>query len=184
MFDDIVAKLKDVLACHEQARPGSMAEMPCHSEEAHLDSHLNVSTPPWRGATNTYAMCEGNVYNQMPSKGKLALDEVGPAQNHLGAGHPVHSKGDSLADPIQLMIAEAKRVQEGLGPNLDIFTCAGVKIPHPKLDLGEVDLKWFKVFIAGILQWLLLNLLLGSGVNSTLVQLKYLGTRLAGDASE
>src|SRR6266481_3950191 len=101
-FDNVVAKLEDMLACHEQARPGSMAEMPCHSEEAHLDSHLNVSTPPWRGATNTYATHKGNVYNRMPSKGKLALDEVGPARNHLGLGHPVTSEGDNLADPIQL----------------------------------------------------------------------------------
>ena len=82
------------------------------------------------------------------------------------------------------MIAEAKRVQEGLGPNLDIFTHAGVKIPHPEPYSGEVDLEQFEVFIAGILWWLLLNLLLGSGANSTLVQLKYLGTCLAGDASE
>src|SRR6266481_9598789 len=82
------------------------------------------------------------------------------------------------------MIAEAERVQEGLGPDLDIFTQAGVKIPHPKPYLGEVDLERFEVFVAGILWWLLLNLMLGSSTNSTLVQLKYLGTRLAGDASE
>ena len=73
------------------------------------------------------------------------------------------------------MIAEAERVQEGLGPDLDIFARTGVKI-------GEVDLEWFEVFVAGILQWLSLNLLLGSSVNSTLVQLKYLGTHLAGNA--
>ena len=82
------------------------------------------------------------------------------------------------------MIAEAERVQEGLGPNLDSFTRAGVKIPHPEPYSGEVDLERFEVFITGILRWLSPNLLLGSSANSTLVQLKYLGTCLAGDASE
>src|SRR6266481_6795101 len=82
------------------------------------------------------------------------------------------------------MINEAERVQEGLGPDLDIFTHAGVKIPHPEPYSGEVDLERFEVFVAGILRWLSLNLLLGSSANSTLVQLKYLGTRLTGDTSE
>ena len=79
MFDDVVTKLEDMLACHEWARPGSVAEMPCHSEEACLDSCPNMSAPPQRGATNTYATHEGNIYNRMPSKGKLVPDEAGLA---------------------------------------------------------------------------------------------------------
>ena len=78
-FDDVVAKLEDALARHEQARPGSVAEMPHCSEEARSDSRLNVSTPPRRGAVNTYATREGNIYNRMPSKGEPALDEEGQA---------------------------------------------------------------------------------------------------------
>src|SRR6266481_6106408 len=109
---------------------------------------------------------------------------MSPARNHLGAGHPVPSRGDSLSNPIRLMIDEAERVQEGLGPDLDIFTRTGVKIPHPEPYSGEVDLERFEVFVAGILWWLSLNLLLGSSTNSTLVQLKYLGTCLTGDTSE
>src|SRR6266481_3095906 len=109
---------------------------------------------------------------------------MSPARNHLGAGHPVPSGGDSLSNPIRLMIDEAERVQEGLGPNLDIFAHTGVKIPHPEPYSGEVDLERFEVFVAGILWWLSLNLLLGSSTNSTLVQIKYLGTCLTGDTSE
>ncbi len=49
------------------------------------------------------------------------------------------------------MITKAEKVQEGLGPDSDVFTCAGVKIPHPKPYSGEVDLERFEGFVAGVL---------------------------------
>src|SRR6266481_5683285 len=181
---DVVAKLTDALARHEQTKPSNAVNTPRHSEDARSGSRPNVSIPLPRGATETYTAREGNVYERTPVKDEPAPAGMSPAQNHLGAGHPVPSGGDSLSNPIRLMIDEAERVQEGLGPDLDIFAHAGVKIPHPEPYSGEVDLERFKVFVAGILRWLSLNLLLGSSTNSTLVQLKYLGTHLAGDASE
>ena len=56
--------------------------------------------------------------------------------------------------------------------------------PHPEPYAGESDLKTFEIFIAGILRWLSMNLVLGSGEANTTVQLSYLGTRLTGNALE
>ena len=44
------------------------------------------------------------------------------------------------------MIREARELTEGLDPNNNIFTCAGVKMPHPEPYSGEADLKRFEVF--------------------------------------
>ena len=72
------------------------------------------------------------------------------------------NESDSLSRTIQLMIWEARELTEGLDPNNNIFTRAGVKMLHPEPYSGEADLKKFKVFVAALLQWLSLNLLLGS----------------------
>ena len=57
-------------------------------------------------------------------------------------------------------------------------------LPHPEPYAGESDLETFEIFIVGILQWLSMNLVLGSGKENTTVQLRYLGMRLTGDALE
>ena len=57
-------------------------------------------------------------------------------------------------------------------------------LPHPEPYAGESDLKTFEIFIIGILQWLSMNLVLGSGKANTAVQLRYLGMHLTGDALE
>ena len=82
------------------------------------------------------------------------------------------------------MIKEARESTKGLDPNNNIFTHAGVKMPHPESYSGEADLKKFKVFITALLQWLSLNLLLGSDRASTLAQVRYLGNCLKGDTQE
>ena len=58
---------------------------------------------------------------------------------------------DELACPIHAMVREAIEVSQSMGPDNDIATRLGVKIPHPELYSGEADLKKFEVFIAGIL---------------------------------
>ena len=58
---------------------------------------------------------------------------------------------DELACPIHVMVQEAIDVSRSLGPNNDLVTHLGVKIPHPKPYSGEADLKKFETFIAGIL---------------------------------
>ncbi len=58
---------------------------------------------------------------------------------------------DSHARTIKLMVHEAQVATNGLNPENNILTHAGVKIPHPEPYLGEPDLERFKVFIAGLL---------------------------------
>ena len=54
---------------------------------------------------------------------------------------------DKLACPIHAMVQEAINVSWSLGPNNDLITRIGVKIPHPEPYSGEADLKKFKMFI-------------------------------------
>ena len=49
------------------------------------------------------------------------------------------------------MVQEAINVSRSLGPNNDLVTHIGVKIPHPELYLGEANLEKFEMFIAGVL---------------------------------
>ena len=57
-------------------------------------------------------------------------------------------------------------------------------MPHPEYYLGEPDLEKFEVFIIGVLPWLSTSLMLGSDKDSTTIQLRYLGSRLSGNAQE
>jgi len=91
---------------------------------------------------------------------------------------------DEPVGPIGLMVCRAIVANQDLDPEDNLLTRAGVKIPHPEPYAGEPDLEHFEVFVAGILQWLSMNLLLGSSDKCTLVQLRFLGTRLTGDALE
>ena len=59
-----------------------------------------------------------------------------------------------------------------------------LKMLHPEPYSGEADLERFEVFVAALLRWLSLNLLLGSDHASTLMQVRYLGNCLKGDAQE
>ena len=70
-----------------------------------------------------------------------------------------------------------------LNPNSEIFTRGRVKMPHPYYS-GEPDLERYEVFIVGVLQWLSVSLLLGPDKDSTAMQLRYLGSRLSGNAQE
>ena len=67
-------------------------------------------------------------------------------------------------------------------PEDSIVVKTKLSIPSPEEYLGSPDLEVFKTFIAGILQWLKLNGLLGE--DNADFQVEYLGTRLKGDALE
>ena len=71
-----------------------------------------------------------------------------------------------------------------LDPESSALAWAGLKIPHPDPYVGEADLEKFEGFVTGLLQWLSLNLLLGSDANSTSIQVRYLGMCLSRDALE
>ena len=76
------------------------------------------------------------------------------------------------------MVREAIEANRDLDPNNTLLAHIGVKFPHPEPYVGEPDIEQFEVFVAGVLRWLSMNLMLGSGETNTLVQLRYLGTCL------
>ena len=63
----------------------------------------------------------------------------------------LRDRADELACPIHVMVQEAININQSLGPDNDLITCLGVKIPHPEPYSGEADLETFETFIAGIL---------------------------------
>ena len=82
------------------------------------------------------------------------------------------------------MIKEAQDLTKGLDPKNNVLAHAGVKISQPEPYSGRADLEKFEVFITAMLQWLSLNLLLGSDRVSVLMQVRYIGTCLHSDAQE
>ena len=89
---------------------------------------------------------------------------------------------DKLACPIHVMVQEAIDVSWILGPDNNLITHIGVKIPHPEPYLGEADFEKFETFITGILRWLSMSVPLTP--DTTMLQVKYVGTHLADDAQE
>ena len=85
---------------------------------------------------------------------------------------------------VSLMVREAIESSWNFNPDSKLLARIGEMFPHLEPYAGESDLKTFEIFIAGILQWLSMNLLLGSGKANTAVQLRYLGTHLTDDALE
>ena len=63
----------------------------------------------------------------------------------------VENKSDSPSRTIRLMIQEARESTEGLDPDNNRFTHAGVKMPHPEPYSGEADLKRFEVIVIALL---------------------------------
>ena len=80
------------------------------------------------------------------------------------------------------MVLEAIDVSRSLGPDNNLVTRIGVKIPHPEPYSGEANLEKFEMFIAGILRWLSMSVPLTP--DTTMLQVKYVGTRLVDDAQE
>ena len=58
-----------------------------------------------------------------------------------------------------------------------------MNIPHPELYSGEADLEKFETFITGVLRWLSMSVL-PLTPDTTMLQVKYVGTCLADDAQE
>ena len=56
----------------------------------------------------------------------------------------MENESDSPSRTIRLMIQEARESTKGLDPNNNIFTHAGVKMPHPESYSGEADLERFE----------------------------------------
>ena len=95
----------------------------------------------------------------------------------------VYPTGDhDYHDPIMCMVCSALEASQEDNPNDSIVAWMRLNISPPEEYSGSSDLKVYKMFIAGILQWLRLHGLLG--VKYTEAQVQFLGMRLKGNASE
>ena len=68
---------------------------------------------------------------------------------------------------ISLMVQEVRDTSKGLSAENSILVQMAAKMPPPEPYSGEPDLERYQVFIAGLLQWFLMNQLLGSDAEST-----------------
>ena len=62
---------------------------------------------------------------------------------------------DGIVHMICTVLAEGQHTD----PAKSVLTRASIKLDHPETYAGGSDLKEFKVFVAGILSWLKMNLL-------------------------
>ena len=85
-------------------------------------------------------------------------------------------------DPIHHMVNTMLAENWDMIPEDSIVVKTKLSIPSPEEYLGSPDLEVYETFIAGILQWLRLNGLLGE--DNADFQVEYLRTRLKGDALE
>ena len=76
---------------------------------------------------------------------------MGITSVHESKAASLRDGADELACLIHTMVQEAISVSRSLGPDNDLVTCIGVKIPHPEPYLGEADLEKLEMFIAGVL---------------------------------
>ena len=110
------------------------------------------------------------------------VEHMGVTPMHKSKAASLGDGADKLAYLIHVMVQEAIKVSWSLGPNNDLVTHLGVKIFHPEPYLGEADLEKFETFIIGILQWLSMSM--PSSPDTTMLQVKYMGTHLMDDTQE
>ena len=84
---------------------------------------------------------------------------------------------DQTVNFVSFMVQEVRDISKGLSSENSILMRMGARMPPPEPYSGEPDLKRYQVFITGLLQWFLMNQLLGSDAESTLMQLKCLVSR-------
>ena len=85
-------------------------------------------------------------------------------------------------DPIMCMVRSALEENQEDNPDDSVIAWMRLDISPPEGYSGSSDLKVYKMFVAGILQWLRLHGLLG--VEYTETQVQFLGTKLKGNTSE
>ena len=137
------------------------------------NEHLRDSVPLYGGMTYRFTTPQGSTHGQTP---------VWPGEDAAWAHHAVYN--DTLRvefsdfdgnieeiNPIWIIVQGAFNDYWELNPNSEVFTRGRVKMPHPEYYSGEPNLKKFKVFIVGVLQWLSMSLLLGLGKDSIALQL-------------
>ena len=98
------------------------------------------------------------------------------------ASSVVSINGDWTNNPIHCMVSTMLEENQDMKPEVSIVVKMKLNIPLPEEYSGSSELEVYETFIAGILQWLRLNGLLGE--DHTEFQVEYLGIRLEGDALE
>ena len=103
-------------------------------------------------------------------------------QVKTNASSVVSMNGHWPNDPIHHMVNTMLAENRDMLPKDSIIIKTKLSTPSPEEYSGSPDLKVYETFIAGILQWLRLNGLLGE--DNADFQVEYLGTRLKGNALE
>ena len=140
-----------------------------------------TSTPPPGSTTHRFTTREGNEAYRAQTR--LDSDSThGPrVEDHSSAASHTQDPDneiDQTVNFVSLMVQEARDASKGLSAENNILAWMGAKMPPPEPYSGEPDLEQYQAFIAGLLQWFLMNQLLGSDTESTLMQLKCLGNCL------
>jgi gag-polyprotein putative aspartyl protease len=185
-FGEIISECEGKLVRLNRTSAENTAEgvPPAGSNTANERSRDSV--PPYGGTTYRFTTPQGSTRGQTP---------VWPGENATRASHVASNetlRAESSGfdgnieerNPIRILVRGAFDDYRELNPDSEIFTRGRVKMPHPEYYSGEPDLERYEVFIVGILRWLSASLLLGPDKDSTAMQLRYLGSRLSGNAQE
>jgi len=139
----------------------------------HKEAHFTAPLPHKAVAQPKHKQCSGTMPAQPYCAGITSM-----LKSDFG-NKTVRNDSD-----IALMVQEAMEMSQKLGSDNALLAHMGARFPQPKHYSGEPDLKNFKVFVAGLLWGMSVNLLLGSSDMHTLVQLRCLGACLKGAAFE
>ena len=110
-----------------------------------------------------------------PPDRRWSVEAESASMYHIGDTH-------NNRNPITCMIHAALDDNKDMNPHDYIIVKTKLNITSPEEYSGSSDLKVYKTFVEGILQWLKMNGLLGT--KHATLQVKYLGTRLRGNVLE
>ena len=126
---------------------------------SYRESHERMTQP-------VQAIVPNNERNWLPEAETASVYPIGDHEYHDPIMHTVHSALEESQDD---------------NPDESIVAWMRLNISPPEEYSGSSDLKVYKTFVTGILQWLRLHGL--SGVKYTKTQVQFLGIWLKGNAS-
>ena len=162
-----------------------MGQAPANGSGEEPTSTTGVPLP--RSTTHQFATHEGTkaYWTQTRSEALLMCAQtVEQRSSAVSQARDSDNEVDRAVNFVSLMVNEAREASKGLSPENSILMRMGAKMPPPEPYSGEPDLERYQVFITGLLRWFLMNQLLGSDAESTLMQLKCLGNCLQGNTQE
>ncbi len=141
------------LDCYQAARANDM-EWPRSANGAQMGVNTEYNAPQQGSTTYQFTTHEGSKAYRAQAQANYSPTPPSCAD---GTPQPRFDQTnlipniDSHAKTIELMVHEAQVATDGLDPENNILTHAGVKIPHPEPYLGKPDLERFEVFVTGLL---------------------------------